>query len=325
MNNKPKLLIFLLLVSFGVFPQTVKKNVSVSSSLLPNFHLLKIAENVYMIKGEDKAPSIENSGFMSAAYGILTSEGWVVIDSLGTPLLARKFIIELKKISSLPIRYAIITHYHPDHFYGSQIFQQHGAKIIAHQNLKDYVDGGIGLEVLNRLNNELGGIYKEVRLVTPDILIQQEEKSIVAGGIEFQILPMVPAHTNSDLIIYLPDKKLIFTGDLVQENRIPFCGDRNAQTKSWIKYLAKMKTFDFKLIGGGHNLPMTISGIDFTIGYISYLRNNISQLKEQGKSLDAIKSILSKNQYSTLPLYNDFHNRNIYDIYMKLDLEELME
>ncbi|MEJ5173347.1 MAG: MBL fold metallo-hydrolase, partial [Hydrogenothermaceae bacterium] len=92
-------------------------------------------KNMYMVRGVDSMPSVENRGFMSNAYAVLTKEGWVVIDSLSTPELSEEFLSGLKKIKKAPVKYLIITHYHPDHWYGASTFKEAGSTVIAHKNL----------------------------------------------------------------------------------------------------------------------------------------------------------------------------------------------
>jgi glyoxylase-like metal-dependent hydrolase (beta-lactamase superfamily II) len=100
-----------------------------------SMELKKFYQNMYMVRGVDAMPSPENKGFMSNAYGILTKEGWIVIDSLSTPELSKEFLTLLQKEKKAPVKYLIITHYHPDHWYGASTFKEAGAVVIAHKNL----------------------------------------------------------------------------------------------------------------------------------------------------------------------------------------------
>lgn len=282
--------------------------------------ILKISDNIYMTRGTDGLPSIENKGFISNCYGILTKEGWFVVDSLSTPELSSEFLKKLKNIKNLPVKYVAITHYHQDHWYGAETYKKEGAVIIGHRVLKDIYDNGTAEMMLEAANKMTGGLYKNVKLVPPDITIS-EEKIIKLGELEFKIFPLTPAHTNSDIVILIPDKKIIFVGDLVFYNRIPFAGDRNSDTRNWLKVLNKLKSMDVKLILAGHNKPLNKDSIEFTVKYLSFLREKISQMKDEDLSYDEIKQKLTDTPFKNYPMYNVFHFKNIYKIYNDLDME----
>ena len=130
-------------------------------------NLIKVEENLYMVRGRDGLPSKENRGFISNAFGILTKDGWIVIDSLTNPSLAKEFIGELKKVSKKPILFLIITHYHLDHWYGAKAFKEEGAKVIGHINLKKVYDTGEAHQVLETQKKIFKEVLKDVEPVPP--------------------------------------------------------------------------------------------------------------------------------------------------------------
>ncbi len=285
-----------------------------------SMELKKVHDYVYMVRGHDGLPSKENRGFISNAYGILTNDGWIVVDSLSTPELAREFIKLLKKEKPLPIKYLIITHYHLDHWYGASEFKKEGADIIAHKNLKEFYDSGMADEVLKSIQKTFGDIFKNVKLTPPDFTVR-DEITLSSGGKTLKIISMTPAHTNTDIVVYIPEHKLLFAGDLVFYKRIPFVGDRNASSKGWLEVLNRLKNMEITLIFAGHNYPLKKEAIDFTYEYISFLRREISKMKDEGLFYDEIKQKLQNVKYKRYPMFKEFHNRNIYKIFNELDFE----
>lgn len=279
-------------------------------------------KNMYMVRGVDAMPSPENKGFMSNAYAILTKEGWVVIDSLSTPELAKEFYDGLMKIKKAPIKYAVITHYHPDHWYGVSVFKEAGGTVIAHKNLNEFYKSPESKMSLEAANQRFGGIYKNVKLIPADIEIT-DQKDIKVGEYEISIIPMTPAHTNNDIVVFVKGDNILFAGDLVYLDRIPFAGDRGASVKNWLKVLEDMKKLNPKIILGGHNQPIDKKSIEFTYGYLSYTRETVKKLKEQGKSVEEIKEFINKNSpYKGYVMYQIFNDPNVYKIYNDLDLED---
>jgi len=279
--------------------------------------LKKVSENIYMAKGGYGLPSKENRGFMSNAYGILTREGWIVIDTLSTPELAREFISELKKIKEAPILYVIVTHYHMDHWFGIAPYKEEGAKFIAHKKLKEFYEDGMADMVLEGAQKAFG-IFGSVKLLPPDIVVDSRVKLRV-GGKFIEIIPMTPAHTNTDLVIRYDG--YLFVGDLVAYKRIPFLGDRNVSTKRWLEVLEKLEKMSFKKLLMGHGDPMSKEAIRWTKGYISYVRENVRKLKDEGLFIDEVKEALKDSPYKGTPMYEEFHMRNVYNVFNELDME----
>jgi len=282
--------------------------------------LKKVEENLYMVRGQDGLPSQKNKGFISNAYAVLTKKGWIVIDTLTTPELSREFLNLIKKVSEKPVIYAIVTHYHLDHWYGAKTLKEKGAKIIAHEKLKEFYDSGEALQVLEAQKERFKGILKSVELVPPDERVK-DKKVLKVGKDVFEIYAMPPAHTNSDLVIYWKNRKVLFVGDLVYKDRIPFMGDRNASSKGWLQVLERLKKFDAKILLGGHNYPMGKDAIDWTYNYIKFVREKVKKLKEEGYFIDEIKEAFKGNPYEKVKMYEVFHNANVWKVYNELDLE----
>ncbi|MFN3870087.1 MAG: MBL fold metallo-hydrolase [Aquificaceae bacterium] len=291
-------------------------------AMAPEMKLKRVHGNVYMVRGVDALPSLENRGFMSNAFAVLTEEGWVVIDALSTPELSKEFVDNLMRVKKAPIKYAIITHYHPDHWYGALTYEKLGAKIIAHKKLLDFYQSGEAQIALKANNERFQGLYSNVVLVAPHIVVE-DRLPLKVGNTIFEIISMAPAHTDNDIVVYMPKEKILFVGDLVYKNRIPFMGDRGANSKGLMKALEKIKAMDVKIILGGHNEPMDISAVDYTLGYVKFLREKVKKLKEDGKSLDEIKQALKSSPYEGTVMYENFHNANIFRVDFELDMEEL--
>ncbi|MFN3472181.1 MAG: MBL fold metallo-hydrolase, partial [Aquificaceae bacterium] len=173
-----------------------------------------------------------------------------------------------------------------------------------------------------KANNErFKGLYSGVVLVAPHIVVEERTR-LKVGDTIFEIISMAPAHTDNDLVVYMPTEKILFTGDLVYKDRIPFMGDRGASSKGLIKALERIKEMDARMLLGGHNEPMDMSAVDYTLGYVSFLRERVKRLKEEGKSLDEIKEALRHSPYEKAVMYENFHNANIFRVDFELDMEE---
>jgi len=299
--KKLLLFIFLISITFGM-------------------ELIKLSERLYMVRGEDALPSEENRGFISNAFGVLTQRGWVVVDALTTPELSREFLSLLKGVSDKPVLYLIVTHYHLDHWYGAKTFLDEGAKIVAHRKLKEYYESGEAEETLKAQRKLFGKLLEGVVLVPPHETVS-DKKTIKVGRDVFEIYALEPAHTNTDLVILWKNENVLFAGDLVYKDRIPFMGDRNASSKGWLSALEFIKKLPAETVLGGHNMPMDKSAIDWTYNYIKFVRDTVKKLKEEGYFIDEIKEAFRGNPYEKAKMYEVFHNRNVWKVYNELDME----
>src|SRR5260221_6760104 len=108
----------------------------IASSVTP----IKVTERVYYVQGQPGVASAANEGFNSNAGFVVTGEGVVVIDALGTPALGAALRRAICSVTNEPIRRVILTHYHADHFYGLAPLKDAGADICAQQAARGYFE-----------------------------------------------------------------------------------------------------------------------------------------------------------------------------------------
>ena len=95
--------------------------------------------NCWYVEGLSALGSAANQNFISNAGFIVTSAGVVVVDALGSPALAERLLAEIRKVTPQQVTHVVLTHYHADHVYGLQVFEEAGARIIAHQAGREYL------------------------------------------------------------------------------------------------------------------------------------------------------------------------------------------
>jgi cyclase len=169
------------------------------------FALTEVGPGVYAaIDGpEHKAGS--NAGF------VIGDDGVLVIDAFFTQDAARALVAEIHRLTPKPIRYVINTHYHADHTGGDQALRDAGAIIIAHRNVRGWVrTNNINL-FGDRITPELKARVEALPL--PDLTTDKD--LIVWLGSRKVVVQTVLGHTGGDLTIFVPDAKVLFTGDLL--------------------------------------------------------------------------------------------------------------
>ena len=202
----------------------------------------RVSASVWYVQGLSALGSAANQNFVSNAGFVVTAQGVVVVDALGSPQLAQRLIAEIRKVTTKPITHVIVTHYHADHIYGLQEFKAAGARIMAHRAAREYLNSDTARRRMEASRLELAPwVNAQTRLVEADEWLDGD-RELTVGGVRFVIKQVGPSHTPEDLVVYLPQEKLLFAGDLVFRGRVPFVGQ--ADSRQWIKALDALLAFD---------------------------------------------------------------------------------
>ncbi len=183
---------------------------SAQSPALP-FVLKQVGPGVFaVIDGPDhKAGS--NAGF------VIGDDGVLVVDAFFNLETARALVGEIHRLTPKPIRYVVNTHYHVDHTGGDLALREAGAIIIAHRNVRAWVRvNNINL-LGDRITPELKGRIDALPL--PDVTT--DEDLAVWLGSRKVVVRAVLGHTGGDLIVAVPDAKVLFTGDMLWRKVAP--------------------------------------------------------------------------------------------------------
>lgn len=155
-----------------------------------------------------------NGSWFVGNSGLIVGKYWnVVVDSLSTGNQIKPYMELIHKTTENPIRFVINTHLHADHVWTNHLFK--GAMAIAHENnrksvVKEKNDGT--LEQFARLMPELD--FSESMYLPQEITINQN-MTIYQDERELRIIHIPEAHTVSDLIVHLPEEKIVYTGDIL--------------------------------------------------------------------------------------------------------------
>lgn len=226
--------------------------------------LTKITENVYAYvdtKNADKTNS-----FGANAGIIIGNDGIAVVDTLLCAKEAKRFIKDIRSVSRKPIKYVINTHHHLDHVFGNSEFARKKAIIISQETTKKLMEQ-YAQETLD--NIESYGITPEdikgTKIVYPSLTFG-DRMEIDLGGEKIELIHAPYSHTGGDTLVYVPGKKVLFTGDILFTGYHPYIGEGDIE--SWAKELDAIKTMDAQIIVPGHGPVSTKSDLDEMKKYI---------------------------------------------------------
>jgi glyoxylase-like metal-dependent hydrolase (beta-lactamase superfamily II) len=282
---------------------------------------IEVANQVYFVQGLPEMGNAKNQNFISNAGFVITPKGVVVIDTLGSPILAEQLLQKIKALTPQKVVAVIVTHYHADHIYGLQVFRDAGAAIYANENGKLYLTSDAAQQRLISSRKEFAPwVNQNTRLIAADHWIKGRFKLLV-GGVEFLLISVGPAHTADDLMVYVPSKKVLFAGDLVFNGRIPFVG--NADSKHWIASLQQIEKLQPAIIVPGHGASSNDPPRDivFTNDYLHYLRDSMTPAARNLDSFDEAYQATNWSEYEGMPLFRAANRMNAYNVYLSIQEE----
>jgi glyoxylase-like metal-dependent hydrolase (beta-lactamase superfamily II) len=305
-------------LSLPIEAQTVTQTLSDSKPLMV---AKQVVPNVYYVQGVSEMGSSANQNFISNAGFVVTPAGVVVVDALGSPELARRLLAEIKKVTAKPIHTVVLTHYHADHIYGLQVFKDLGAHIVAHAAAREYLTSDTARLRLESSRQELWPwVDDKTRLVAANEWLHGP-KTLMVGGVRFDIQPVGPSHTAEDLVIYLPQQKVLFAGDLVFRNRIPFVG--KADSRHWIEAMESLLNFDARWVVPGHGPISNDAKGDMTLTreYLIYLRDAMGRAAKDMEPFESAYENTNWSKFEKMPLFKSANRMNAYNTYLLMEQE----
>ncbi len=227
-----------------------------------------LRDGAYVIKGGSGA----NVGL------IVGRREAIVIDAKMTEESARAMLAEIGKVTPHPVRRVILTHSDGDHVNGLAGFPQ-GLSIVAHANTRKDMEEAFKDPKFAALKSWLPN-----QLVT-------DEQQLHIEGVPIRLLHFGPAHTQGDLVVYLPEQRIAYVGDLLFIGRDPLIHrHKNGNSFGLVATLKKLLELDADTFVSGHADPVGKDQIRELVASLEEKQRKIKALVAEGKSLDEIKA-----------------------------------
>lgn len=307
----------LLLVTVALWP------LAAARAAEPALHAEQVSERVWFVQGATALGSPANRNFISNAGFIVTDDGVVVIDALGSPALASELLAEIRRVTPQPVRYVIVTHYHADHIYGLQAFKAAGATVIAHSAGRAYLNSDTAQKRLEASRVELAPwVDDKTLLVSADRWSEGEETRLRVGSFDILIRHVGPAHTPEDLVVFVPKLGVLFSGDLFFRGRIPFVGQ--ADSRLWIASLERLIDAKPRIVVPGHGPVSTdpIADLVLTRDYLLHLRRAMGEAAHNLEPFEDAYARADWSRYEKLPLFRAANRMNAYNTYLLMEQQD---
>jgi cyclase len=241
------------------------------------FTLKPLGHNVWAAIDDAKGDAGANAGF------VIGDDGVLVVDTFEHEPAAKLLLAEIRKLTNLPIKFVVNTHYHLDHVAGNGVFAQAGAVILGHENIRAWIH----TENLKFFGPNIKPEQKAMveGLVAPEITYNSGI-SLFLGSRRILVEPF-PGHTGGDSVVVIPDAQVKFCGDLFWRKTLPNLID--ATTSSWIDTLDKVSASSAGwTFVPGHGDVGNASDVAEFRGYLLDLRAALAQPVKEGKTGDEL-------------------------------------
>ena len=274
------------------------------------FRFNQVKPGIYHAVGTGSLAVVGNSSF------IVNDDDVIVVDDHVSPAAAWVLLEEIKEVTKKPVRTVINTHFHFDHAHGNQIFDP-TVQIIGHEfTRRMLLNNSIGMPLyqnyLTGMPTQIEGLKKQIASatdpaaktklqtqlqVTENNLASQKElkptppnitlttqMTLFRGRREIQIRYLGRGHTAGDVVVYLPNEKVVMTGDFLTA---ALSNMSDSFPNEWAESLDALKKLDFDTVLPGHGEAFTDKAkIDYFQAYLRDVWTEVSRLKQQGVSAE---------------------------------------
>ena len=283
-----------------------------------NLEPKKVSDNVWCFFGKLEAPSKTNGGNMSNSCYIKTKRSYILVDSGPTYNFAKQAYKAMSKIEKLPVSLVINTHDHDDHWLGSSFYKdKFNATLIGPSSINKNYTFGDKTRMFNLLSKDA---IKNTRISKLDETINAV-KTINISNQKIIIVPIgTKAHSSEDLFVYLPNQKVVFTGDLVMNGRIT--SNRDGSVIGQLKAIKMINQTGWKTLIPGHGLNISETAIDEAKQYFTLLKERVLEAVEEDVGVSGVNDFVKLDEYKNKAMYKELNNRNIFDAYSELEFYE---
>lgn len=285
----------------------------------------RLTDNTYFLFGNVSTLNENNRGFNANAGFIVTGDGVIVIDTLGTPKLGQRLISTIRCVTDQPIRYLVVTHNHPDHAYGASAFSHiKDITIIAHKGTIDYNHSATLESSVEYRREMLPDDMTGFKPLQADIYIGDKaftRKRIELGATIVDIYNTGKHHSYGDLVVHQVNEGVVWISDLAFNQRTTYMGDGDSDqilvAQDWL-----LKIFtDVRLMAPGHGSAQTppFPMVAATRDYVTRMRQAMRQAVEEGTGMyDAVNDV-DFNDWRNVPLYESNQRANANFVYREME------
>ena len=280
----------------------------------------RVAEGVYAHVGDLGGRTTANQGLNANVGLVLTPGGAVLIDSGATARSARRIAEAARQVTALPIRWVINTGGQDHRWLGNGYFKAQGAQLIAHAKAEADLRSR-GNDHVEALRAALGDGMDGTVPTLPERWIQGADERVDLGGVTFEFRHRGGAHTPGDMLVWLPQSRVLFSGDVVYVDRllgvIPV-----SRTLTWLATFAEIERLAPARIVPGHGRVTDLATAQAdTRDYLAALRTHMRKAVDDGQDISAAVKAFDASPWLHLLNAAELMPGNANRAYLELERE----
>ncbi len=307
--------------------------------------LTRIAEGVYVDTADPNGNAVSNSGVVVLEHSV------VVYDTHFTPEAGQALASRIRAVTPNPVRYVVLGHFHPDHTHGTQAFASAPHVLSSSATRREMLQKDI--PAMNRavatteaqvakLNKEIAALrdpaqqealrrqvraredflqrMSRLKIVQPSLTVD-DALAIVEGKRRLELRYLGMGHTEGDLVLYLPEEKVVFCGDLFFNKALPNTQDGNLL--EWMKTLPELLKLDAETFVPGHGPVGTREDVKSFLSFLEELKQMVEAGVNRGDSVEQLIGDSHVPARSASWQFQNFFPANLQKMYTELKALQL--
>lgn len=282
----------------------------------------QVGANSWVWIGPYSGPAKENHGFRMNLGFVVGKEAVAVVDTGYGPDMAEAMIVHIRKITSLPIRYAINTNSQPHRFMGNPVFRRHGAQIVAADDaVQRMLDSGAQFaETISEILELPPGRVTAPK--APDMRLT-EPLSLDLGEVRLGVIPVGSAHTRGSLVVRVDPDEVVFAGDVLYGGRL-LAVLADSSVAGWIEAYDELRRFRDATFVPGHGDPAPLSEFEFpTYRYLTNLLAHMDRAAADFVELREAIDGFDQSPWQQLANFETLSGPNAHQAYLEREMAGL--
>lgn len=282
----------------------------------PQVKVQKINDRVYAMLGPHDPPNKENGGYMNNNLVIIGDKGVILVDAGSHKDVAEHIDEAIKTVTTKPITHVLITHHHSDHHLGLSHFK--GAKVIGTEFCaKQIEDNGRGM--VKWMERNTGRNLRNTTPVVPHTRIAPKSREVmVIDGVRLELISTGTAHTEGDMLVWLPDDGVLASGDILVHAINP--GFRDGNLKKWIAVLdEQILKLPLNTVMPGHGPLMTRQNVMEFRTLIADFYKTIEEIYKAGGVEADVRKKLDMAKWQGMARFEDMMGSNINKVWLEVE------
>lgn len=280
--------------------------------------LTEVATGVHVFHGVHEEATSANLGAIANIAVIIGSEAVAVVDTGGSLAWGNRLRSAVRSLTSLPIRYVINSHVHPDHVFGNAAFDRDGPEIWGHYRLPESL-AARGQFYLDQVKELLGSSAEGTRVVAPTRLVNGTQ-DLDLGGRILRLTSHATAHTDNDLTVFDLATRTLIASDLLFMERLPAI---DGSLNGWLSVIDELRSIPADRVVPGHGPASALwpAALEPQDRYLRLLRAELREVIAAGIPMEKAAETAGQAERAAWQLFDEYNARNVVTAYAELEWE----